>query len=163
MLARILTRFSPALLGLGLTLALGGVAFAAGPHSHAARADATLEHQLDHGRRWGPAPALRAGMARIRDAMGAALPRIHAGSMPPAEYAALADRVQMQVDYVVENCRLPEEADLQLHLVLAQILDGVAVMKNPDADRAEGAAMVVRALNAYGVAFDHADWSPLEH
>ena len=150
---------------LALCIGLGGVAVAAEPHSHtgAVGGDATHELQLNHGRRWVTDTVLREGMARIRDAMEAALPRIHAGGMPPAEYEVLADRVRVQVDYMVENCRIPEEADRQLHLVLAQLLDGVEMMKGHDEDRAAGAATIVRALGAYGRVFDHPGWIPLEH
>ena len=63
---------------------------------------------------------------------------------------------QEQVDFVVANCKLPEEADAQLHVVLAEILEGVDTMR-AGADRLGGARRVVRALEAYGRHFDHAN------
>ena len=157
-----LTRILPtAMLGLGLALGLGGPASAAEPmHAHAAATAPTFTLQLDEGVRWPTDEALRQGMSRMRNLMTDALARIHAGGMPRSDYDALADGVQTQVDYVIENCRLPEEADSQLHLVLAQILDGTGVMKDPGADGADGALVVVRALDAYGDAFDHPGWAP---
>jgi hypothetical protein len=153
-----------ALLGLGLIVGVGAPAGAADPaHSHHAAPGAALELQLDNGARWPTDEALRRGMNEMREAMAAALPRIHAGALPRADYAALADRVQAQVDYVVENCRLPEAADAQLHLVIAQILDGIGVMKDAGADGAEGAVVLIRALDAYGDAFDHPGWTPIAH
>lgn len=161
MLTRI--RLSPALLGLSLALGIaGGPALAAGAaHSHGAAAG--LELQLDNGAKWATDDALRRGMTGMRDAITAALPRIHAGGMGRSDYEALADRVMSQVAYVVENCRLPEAADAQLHLVIAQILDGIGVMKDAGADAAEGAVVVVRALDAYGEAFNHPGWTPMAH
>ena len=43
---------------------------------------------------------------------------------------ALAN-VQKHIDYVVGNCKLPEEVGQQLHVVLEQILDGISEMKDP--------------------------------
>ncbi|MBV1796390.1 hypothetical protein [Siccirubricoccus sp. G192] len=151
---------TPAVLGLGLALGLAGGALAAEPHAHAGEAAATIT--LDHGRQWPSDAALRQGMTRLRGAMAAALPAIHANRLPAAGFATLADQAQAQVDYVAENCKLPEAADAQLHLVLAQILDGIDVMKG-EGDRTAGAAAVVQALNAYGEAFDHPGWVPLGH
>lgn len=65
-------------------------------------------------------------------------------------------RVQAQVDYVVANCQLPE------HVVLEQMLDGLAAMKT-ETGRAQGAAKIVQALELYGAYFDHAGWQPLPH
>jgi hypothetical protein len=70
--------------------------------------------------------------------------------------------VQAQVDYVTANCQLPEEADHQLHVVLEQILDGIAAMK-ADTGQTQGAVQIVRALELYGTHFDHAGWQPLAH
>lgn len=146
--------------GFALSLTGGRAAMAAGPHSHAG--PAATELQLDHGNRWPTDEVLRIGMTEVRGAMAAALPRIHAGQFPPAEYDALAERVQTQVEYVIENCKLPEAADQQLHLVLAQILEGVAALQG-EATRAAGTTAIVQALDAYGSAFDHPGWAPLGH
>jgi hypothetical protein len=66
------------------------------------------------------------------------------------------------VDDVVANCQLPEDADQQLHLILEEILDGIAAMKEPTGTF-QGAVKVVRALELYGAHFDHGGWQPLEH
>ena len=55
-------------------------------------------------------------------------------------------------------CKLPEEADAQLHVVLAEILEGVDAMR-VGPDRLGGARRVVRALEAYGRHFDHPNWT----
>ncbi len=70
--------------------------------------------------------------------------------------------MQGQIDYVTANCKLPEEADHQLHVVLGQILDGIAVLK-ADKGRDQGAVKIVQALELYGAHFDHAGWKPLKH
>jgi hypothetical protein len=149
----------PALvIALGLALAH---AQAAETHSHHGAA-ATAKLTLDHGRKWQTDDVLRRGMGEIRSAMAQSLAPIHQGEFTPAQYDALAGRVQKQLDDVVANCRLPEAADRQLHVVLEQIIDGVAGMKAPTG-RDKGAVKIVQALGQYGKYFDHAGWRPLEH
>jgi hypothetical protein len=75
-------------------------------------------------------------------------------SRPPAR--PLADRAGSGDD-VTANCKLPEEADAQLHIVLAEIIEGIDVIKT-GADRLRGAMRVVLALEVYGRNFDHPDW-----
>ncbi|MDR2240740.1 MAG: hypothetical protein LBE33_09885 [Zoogloeaceae bacterium] len=141
-------------------LVLGLPAFAAEPHAHG---DAgVIELQLDHGKKWQTDAPLRRGMGEIRAAMAKSLPPIHKKTFTPAQYGALAARVEKQVVYMVGNCKLPEEADQQLHLVLAQINDGVDEMKGAS-DRDRGAEKIVRALAQYGQYFNHPGWRPLAH
>lgn len=148
----------PAVLALGLSLT---PALAAETHSHHGAA-ATAKLTLDHGKKWQTDDVLRRGMGEIRSAMAQSLEPIHKGAFTPAQYDALAGRIQGQLDDVVKNCKLPEAADQQLHIVLEQIIDGVAGMKAATA-RDKGAVKVVQALGQYGKYFDHAGWQPLKH
>jgi hypothetical protein len=145
-------------LALGLAFGSVGTAAAAEPHGH----DATVQLKLDNGKKWQTDDALRQGMGEIRKAMAASLKPIHEDKFTPAKYEALAANVQKHVDYVVGNCKLPEEADQQLHIVLEQILDGIGEMKAP-AQKQQGAVKIVNALDTYGKYFDHAGWRPLAH
>jgi hypothetical protein len=90
--------------------------------------------------------------------MTGSLGHIHAGQFTSADYVALAERLQQQVDFVTANCKLPEEADAQLHIVLAAILEGMDAMK-AGSDRLQGALRTVVALEAYGRHFDHPNWT----
>lgn len=145
------------LVAFGLALAPTGV-IAAEPHSHAAPAKISL----DHGKKWPTDEALRRGMGEIRNAMADALPAIHRDKFSGGEFEKLAGRVQGQIDYVTANCKLPEAADHQLHVVLEQILDGIAAMK-ADKGRDQGAVKIVQALDLYGAHFNHAGWKKLKH
>ncbi len=111
-----------------LALGCAGPGLAAEPHAHGDTA-AKVKLQLNHGKKWQTDEALRRGMSEIRAAMAEALTPIHKNVFTPAQYEALAARTQAQIDYVVSNCKLPEAADQQLHIVLEQIIDGVAEMK----------------------------------
>lgn len=147
----------PGLIALGLALAPTAVV-AAEPHAHAA----TEKIRLDNGKKWPTDEALRRGMGEIRTAMADALSPIHRNKFSSGDFGKLAGRVQAQIDYVTANCKLPEAADHQLHVVLEQILDGIAIMK-ADKGRDQGAVKIVQALDQYGTHFDHAGWKPLKH
>jgi hypothetical protein len=96
-------------------------------------------------------------MSDIRAAMAIAFPQIHVGQFTSAQYGALAARIQERVEHVVGNCRLPDEADAQLHVVLAEIVAGTEAMRS-GSDRMGGAMRVIQAIEAYGRHFDHPDW-----
>lgn len=144
------------LIAFGLALAPPGVV-AAEPHAHAA----TVAIKLDNGKKWPTDEALRKGMGDIRTAVSEALGPIHANKFSRGAFNKLAERVQGQIDYVTANCKLPEDADHQLHVVLEQILDGVAAMK-ADKGRTDGALKIAQALDLYGSHFNHAGWKPLK-
>ncbi len=144
---------------VALGLALGAPALAAEPHANGDIA-ATVPLRLNDGKKWQTDDALRRGMREIRAAVAESLPPIHQNAFTPMQYDALAARIQAQIDYVVGNCKLPEEEDKQLHLVLEQIIDGVAEMK-ATTGRDQGAVKIVRALAQYGEYFDHAGWRRL--
>ena len=78
------------------------------------------------------------------------------------QYAALATRIDQQVKSIVANCRLPAEADANLHLIVADLLQGISLMRGEDPARSrhDGAALIHGALNAYGKFFDDPAWKP---
>ena len=92
--------------------------------------------------------------------------RFHEMPLRPEEVEAVLlaggepEGVELNVNYVVENCKLPEKPDEQLHLVLEHMFEGIEQMKAPDGGR-NGAIAIVEALNAYGEHFDHPAWQPL--
>ena len=96
-------------------------------------------------------------MSEIRAAMTTAFPQIHMGQFTSAQYGAIAAKIQDRVDHVVGNCRLHEEADAQLHIVLVEIVEGADAMRS-GLDRLDGAMRVIQAVEAYGRYFDHPDW-----
>jgi hypothetical protein len=123
---------------------------------------AVAQLQLKDGQKWQTDAALRSGMANIRAAFDADHPAIHAGKQADAQYAALAKRIDQQVKSIVANCRLPAEADANLHLIVADLLQGISLMRGEDPARSrhDGAALIHGALNAYGKFFDDPAWKP---
>ena len=130
-------------------------------HEHDPGATAVASIELDAGRKWATDASLRAGMADIRAAFDADHPAIHDGRQTDAQFEALARRIESQVNSIVANCRLPPEADANLHYLIADLSQGVSRMRGQDPGRSrhDGAALVHGALLAYGKYFDDPGWS----
>jgi len=112
-------------------------------HDHAQAAVGQLK--LNDGKKWATDAPLRAGMAAIETA-----------------FEALAGRIDAQVNSIVANCKLPPEADANLHYVIADLSQGVGLMRggDPARTRHDGAALVHGALRAYDTFFDAAAGAP---
>jgi hypothetical protein len=125
-------------------------------HDPAGGSGLVAQLQLDQGQRWATDETLRTGMAAIRKAFDEDHPRIHAGKQTDAQYDALAASLEREVNQIVARCKLPPAADAQLHLVVGDLLQGVALMRGSDPARSrhDGAALVHGALRAYPKFFD---------
>jgi hypothetical protein len=155
-----------------ITLAAAALALAASgvraqhEHEHGQAHDTTtaaiVNLKLDGGEKWPTDASLRMGMAEIHAAFEADHPAIHAGKATDAQYEALAGRIEAQVNTIVANCKLPPAADANLHYVIADLLQGVGLMRGQDPQRTrhDGAALVHGALRAYGQYFDDPHWKP---
>jgi hypothetical protein len=149
-----------AALAAAVALAFGGPAFAANDaheHGHGAQEAKLATNQ---GKKWQTDDALRKGMEGIRGALAAELKAIHANKTTPKQYQALAQKIEGEVAGIVQNCKLAPEADAQLHVVIAQLIEGAETMggKRKGEPRRAGAERVAKALNAYGEHFDHPGW-----
>lgn len=131
-------------------------------HQVPASGGAVAQLQLKDGQKWQTDAPLRSSMASIRAVFDADHPAIHAGKQTDAQYATLATHIEQQVKAIVANCRLPADADANLHFVVADLLQGVSLMRgaDPQHSRHDGAARVHGALNAYGQYFDDPAWQP---
>lgn len=129
-------------------------------HEHDSSTAAVTQLKLDGEKKWPTDASLRAGMSAIHAAFQADHPSIHAGKQTDAQYDALAGRIESQVNSIVANCKLPPAADANLHYVIADLLQGVSLMRGQDPKRTrhDGAALVHGALRAYGQHFDDPDW-----
>jgi hypothetical protein len=111
------------------------------------------------------APALAAehGHGTAGAALARDLKAIHTNKASEAQYEALAAKLNAEVAYVVQNCKLDPKADAELHKVIAEVLAGAEAMQGKEAgvDRRSGAVRVAKALNTYGKFFDHPGWRNL--
>lgn len=144
-----------ALLGMGAKIALAQEHH----HAHAHDAGGSAQLTLNNGKKWVTDDNLRQGMSRIRDALQAELPAIHSGKATAEQYRALAQKTNDQIAFMVKNCKLDQQADAMLHLVLADIIAGADAMMGQDSSEArKGAEKVAHALDNYGIYFDHPSW-----
>ncbi len=147
---------------LAAALAFSVPAFAAEhAHDHGSASGSQLE--LNQGRKWQTDEPLRRGMSNMRSALAKDLEAIHANKASEAQYEALAAKLNGEVAYVVQNCKLDPKADAELHKVIGEVLAGAEAMqgKEPGVERRTGAVRVARALNTYGEFFDHPGWRNL--
>lgn len=117
---------------------------------------------LNNGELWPTDAHVRAGMTSIQRDIGESLPSIHSGSMTDKQYFILAKKIHRYVDDILQNCKLPPEADAQLHIVLSGVIKGALTMESQTA-QASGAAMIVHALDQYARHFEHPNWKALTH
>lgn len=144
-------------LAVPLTLA-GGPALAVDAHHHDAGSATPLT--LNHGQKWETDAPLRLAMGQLTQAVGAALPGAHDGTLSDAQYDALGVQANQEFAYIVEHCKLAPEADAALHVILADMIGGTEALDGKQAgkSRASGVVQLAQALNRYGAYFDHPGW-----
>lgn len=71
--------------------------------------------------------------------------------------AALADQVEQQVQQIIATCKLPANADAELHKLLGAIMVAVGTLRESSVPH-DGLHALHSALKAYGRHFDHPDW-----
>jgi hypothetical protein len=102
-------------------------------------------------------------MSRIRNALAAELPAIHSGKASAGQYHALAKKVSDQIAFMVQNCKLDEDA--MLHLILAEFIAGADAMSNQKGNNArrQGVEKIAHALENYATYFYHPGWRGLNY
>ena len=131
--------------------------------THAEHAAESGKLRLDNGRKWEPDSPLRDGMSRIRMLVEPGLASAITGKLDPAQYVALAARVEGEIGYIVANCKLAPEPDEVLHVILAEIVAGTEAMNGKSAvhDPRQGLAQVASAVNSYASHFRHPGFEPV--
>ena len=103
---------------------------------------------------------LRAGMARVRNAVAANVPDYRQRGLSGEQATALASEIEQSVGYLFANCQLEPAADAALHGLLAQLLQGAAALRrDPAAD--DGMPSVLAALASYPRLFLDTQWQTL--
>lgn len=120
------------------------------------------ELTLNNGEKWEIDAPLSLAMNKIRDAVEAQLDGIHANNLPQKKYNALANEVNNQIAYMIENCELEPAADAQLHIIIHDLMDAAETMQSK-ADAQAGAVKVVGAIKNYSTYFNDPKLQPLQH
>ena len=92
-------------------------------HHHDGATSAGLS--LNNGAKWKTDAPLRQGMKNIRNVLEPQLPAIHNNKLKPAQYQTLVGEINAELSAIVKSCKLDKDADAMLHLVLADIIEGV--------------------------------------
>ena len=147
---------------LSAALAAPMASIAASAHDHGSAAPQQL--QLNAGKKWDTDAPLRQAMAAVHQSVTQILPAAHEGKATAANYDAFGQAIDQQIAYMVENCKLPADADAQLHIIVADLMAGAeaAQGKHGEAKRAAGVVQVAQASNAYGKYFDHGGWKAVK-
>lgn len=123
-------------------LTIPALAVAEDDHDHGHE---VTELSLNNGEKWQIDAPLSLAMNKIRNAMNEQLDGIHANNLPQKKYNALANEVNTQVAYMVENCELEPAADAQLHIIIHDLMEGAEAMQS-EANPQTGAVKVVGAI-----------------
>jgi len=121
--------------------------------------------QLNDGKKWETDAALRQAMSNIRQEMSGALQEIHENRLSAKGYGKLAQKVEAEVGNIVANCKLGTQADEQLHIVIAELVDGAERMagKIDGSKRQKGGVLVLGALEKYATYFDDPGFKPIQY
>ena len=121
--------------------------------------DAHANHSapvLAEGERWPTDAPLRAAMNRIEIAVGEAEPAYDNGKLEASAAQSLAAKIDTDVRYMIENCKLAPEPDAALHVLIARMMSAAtALQANPNSP--EGVPELAAVVRDYRMTFDHAD------
>ncbi|MDO8272855.1 MAG: hypothetical protein Q7U82_13225 [Gammaproteobacteria bacterium] len=113
---------------------------------------------LDQGERWETDEPLRKGMLEIRHAVEKASLDFSTGALSAQQAEELTLVIDENVNFIIEQCKLEPEADANLHVILAEILNASSVLKS-EPQSAVGLPRIHGALESYAYYFNHPDWS----
>lgn len=139
-------------------------------HAHADEAhqqhnETEITLQLNNGDQWQTDAPLRKAMATLRSDLHPLVLDVNERSLSADRYAAIAASVNDQVTYMIDNCELEDQADAQLHVIIAELMAGAALMQGDKHGqaRSDGAIRVVEALNSYATYFNDPTFEKLDH
>jgi hypothetical protein len=133
--------------------------YAGNPHQHSHE----TQLHLNHGKKWQTDQSLREGMEQIRKLIITNQPKLKTTSADQTLFADVAGEIEKQVQAIFKSCKLPPEADAQLHILIVQIIEGAKKMREAveSEDQRTGVIEVTEALVKYGQYFDHRGWEKL--
>lgn len=153
--------FKQGLIRILLVLFMSSIPGLVGAHDHEHSHDAgpTGKLELKQGAKWPTDAHLRQGMDGIRHAMHEKNAALNSGAFSVEQAHTLSKKVNEQVAFMVQNCKMDSDADAVFHLVLADIIAGADALAGQDMGKArQGAEKISHALVNYGVYFDHPGW-----
>jgi len=115
------------------------------------------ELTLDEGQRWATDASLRQGMSDLRTAFETAHSAFERDALDREQAEQLADTIDDRVQFMFANCKLPPDADAELHKLLAAIMGAAVALRESD-DVHDGLHRLHQAIDIYPEYFDHPGW-----
>jgi hypothetical protein len=147
--------------GMVLSLAAANTIAASVNNEHD-HGHSSMELRLNNGAKWAVDAPLSRAMNNIGSAMHKDMSAIHSGDLEAGKYAVLAKKINSEVNYMIENCNLEPDADAQLHLIIAELMEGSSAMEDQTSAR-DGAVKVIGAIESYVTYFEDPNFKPIEH
>ncbi len=116
--------------------------------------------QLNNGELWQTDEHLRNSMEAIRKIIQKNSPTANS-SLKPEVAATIYHKVNEQIDNIIQNCQLSTAADENLHIILANIIEGIdALVDSSETENMRNAtAKIIKALDIYAAHFNHPNWN----
>ncbi len=129
-------------------------------HSHDGHSVSSAQLKLNNGQKWDVDAPLQKGMGTLHAAVSKAVPAAHEGKSEAPEYQALVKTAGEQIEYMIQNCKLEPDADITLHVLIGEIINGANTIegKTEGKSPSEGVVQMVKALDTYGEYFNHPGW-----
>ncbi len=125
---------------------------------HSMHGSGELNLQLSEVGKWASDDSLRQGMSELRKVFEPAHRAYRNNEFDTEQAVNLADAIDEQVNFMFANCRLPADADAELHKLLAAAHDAAQSLRESE-DLHDGLHRLHRVLRAYPEYFQHPDWS----
>lgn len=117
---------------------------------------------LNNGQKWQSDGPLRQGMEKINNAVIKAVPAFHQDTLTKFDAEQLANEINQQVEYLVQNCKLSPQADAVLHVIIADLVAGANVLTTHPLSM-QGLPRIVGALQQYPKYFEQPQWHEISH
>jgi hypothetical protein len=126
-------------------------------HSHGHDEHSVSKLSLNKGSKWKTDAPLRQGMKKINDAFFMNASSFHDDTLTKQDAGKLAKKINDQIEYLIENCKLEPEADAVLHVLIGDLLQGAEVIKKTPLSMS-GMPKIHKALMLYPDYFEHSGW-----
>lgn len=131
-------------------------------HQHHHHGEQASQLQLNAGKKWAIDDSLHIGMTGIKDLIATDVDAIHVNDFSASQYQHLAEKIDGKLKYLFKNCKLPQDADAQLHVLLAKVMQASHQMKQSQGQKS-GVIAIINAMKAYPEYFNDPKWQPLVH
>jgi hypothetical protein len=118
--------------------------------------------KLNKGSKWQIDSSLHIGMSNIKTSIENNITEIHHKKFTREQYTGLSVEINSHLSYLFKHCKLPKDADAQLHVLLFKVMQGNEQMQSATNQRS-GAIKIIKALQQYPQYFDDKNWQALQH